>query len=123
MRIVLLIDHGSHSPEANQVLEDLAGMVRASAGLPVRTAHLQWAKPDIATAVKACVEAGASELVVVPVFLAPGKHSTRDIPAQLQAAARGYPQVRIFIAPPLGPHPKIAQVIVERFAEVRRLGE
>jgi len=113
-RFILLIDHGSRSPEGNQVLDALARRVAAGTPFPVRVAHLQWAKPDIAEGVKACIDAGASEIVVVPVFLAPGKHSTRDIPEQVKAAVPRSPQLRVRIAAPLGAHPKIAEIILER---------
>jgi sirohydrochlorin ferrochelatase len=85
--------------------------------LPVKTAHLQWAEPTIAEGVKACVEDGAEEIVAVPVLLSPGKHSTSDIPQQLKSAATHCPGVRCRLTPPLGPDPRIAQVILERIEE------
>lgn len=113
-RFILLVDHGSRSPEANQVVEDIADMLRRAEAAPVVVAHLQFAEPTIADAVDACAKAGATEIVVVPVFLSPGKHSMKDIPRMVDEALRKHSGITYSMASPLGAHLKIAEVIVER---------
>ena len=42
--------------------------------------HLEIVEPDIPAGIAACVAAGATEVVVHPYFLGPGRHTTSDIP-------------------------------------------
>ena len=114
-RAILLVDHGSRVAEANAALEQIAEQLRAR--LPdriVRVAHLEIAPPDIGEGIDACVAAGAREIVVHPYFLSPGRHTSHDIPRQVEEAAARHPGVRIRLTPALGPHAKLLDVIVER---------
>lgn len=117
-RAVLLIDHGSRHGEANAVLEELAARLRAR--LPDRIiafAHMDLAEPTVGQAVAACLAKGATEIVVHPYFLAPGSHSTADIPRLARAALSGHPHVVLRITPALGIHEKIVEVVLERVLE------
>jgi sirohydrochlorin ferrochelatase len=117
-RAIVLIDHGSRLPEANAVVEQVAALLRAS--LPdaaVEVAHLELAAPDLAEAVARCVERGAREVVVQPFFLAPGRHSARDIPALAAAAAGRHPGVSIRVREPLGAHPALVEAVLDRISE------
>ena len=80
----------------------------------VRSAHMELAEPLIPQGVVACVGAGATELVVFPYMLSPGKHSTRDIPRIVAEATRGHPELRVRVTPAFGVHAKLAEVIAER---------
>jgi len=115
---IVLVDHGSRRPEANESLEGVAALVRAAApGRAVRCAHMELAPPGLADAIDACVADGAREIVVVPYFLAPGSHSTRDIPALAREVAARHADVRVRVAEPLGVHPRLAEVVLDRARE------
>ncbi len=117
-RAILLVDHGSRRAEANQALEQVAALLRERApGCIVEIAHMELAPPTLAEGIKACVAAGAREIVVHPYFLAAGNHSTRDIPALAREAARSHPDVTVRVSDPLGPHPKLIEVILDRIGE------
>ena len=116
-RAVLIVDHGSRLPEANELLEAVAARVRER--LPerlVRTAHLDLAKPSIPDAIDACAEDGAGEVVLLPWFLSPGAHTARDLPRIAREAARRHPGVRIACAAPLGFDEKLVDVLLDRLA-------
>ena len=117
-RGVLLVDHGSRFEAANSVLawiaRELAG--RLSDRL-VRIAHLELVGPGVAEALDALVAEGAGEIVVVPFFLAPGRHSSQDIPRLVEAAARRHPGVRLRMAAPLGAHPGLVEATLTRIRE------
>ena len=114
-RAVLLVDHGSRLPEANAVLEQVAALVRArEPGRIVRVAHLELAPPTVQEGIDACVAAGAREIVVHPYFLAPGRHSTRDIPALVGTAAKRHPEVSFRVSEPLGVHVALVDAILAR---------
>jgi sirohydrochlorin ferrochelatase len=114
-RAILLVDHGSRSAAANRVVAALARKLRRRLpGAIVHFAHMEVAPPTIAEAVDACVAAGAREIVVQPYFLAPGIHSTRDVPALARAAARRHRGVRVRVTAPLGSHDLLVDIVLDR---------
>jgi sirohydrochlorin ferrochelatase len=116
MKAILLIDHGSRRREANEMMDCMANLVQAVAGpgVIVRYAHMELAEPSIENGVRNCVEAGATDLVVFPYMLSPGKHSTGDIPRMIAAASTAYPQLNVRVTNAFGVHEKLAEVILER---------
>ncbi len=115
-KALILVDHGSVVKEANDMLAEIADMVKQSSREfdIVLYAHMELAEPKISQAFDACVAEGAKEIIVHPYFLAPGRHSTKDIPRMVKDAAKKHPQVSYRITEPLGIHPKIIDVILER---------
>jgi sirohydrochlorin ferrochelatase len=116
MKAILLIDHGSRRSEANEMMDCMANLVQAVAGpeVVVRYAHMELAEPSISAGVRSCAEAGASELIVFPYMLSPGKHSTGDIPRLVAAAAEDFPDLDVRVTNAFGVHEKLAEVILER---------
>jgi sirohydrochlorin ferrochelatase len=114
---VILVDHGSRRPESNDLLLEVVAAYRRHSGLPiVEPAHMELAEPSIAAAFDRCVAHGARRVVVVPYFLAPGKHWNEDIPRLAAAAASRHPGVEHIVADPLGLHPLMLQIVDERIA-------
>jgi sirohydrochlorin ferrochelatase len=112
---LLLVDHGSRFQEANDMLVDVAAMVRRISGRDcVHHAHMELAEPTIQQGFETCVREGATAVVVHPYFLSPGRHSMSDIPRMVEEAARAFPGVAYCVTQPLGLHPKICEVILER---------
>ena len=117
---LLIVDHGSRRKESNDLLQRLAGMMRERFGLDiVHYAHMELGEPTITQGFDACVAEGAEEVIVHPYFLGPGRHVTIDIPDLVREAAGRHPGVTFRITEPLGVHPKIGEVIVERIAQSR----
>src|SRR6185503_10306423 len=116
MRAILLIDHGSQRAEANEMMNCMANLVQAMAGpdVVVRYAHMELAEPSISAGVQSCVEAGATELVVFPYMLSPGKHSTGDIPRMVAEAAEAFPELAVRVTSAFGVHEKLAELILGR---------
>ncbi len=102
------------------MLDDVAAMVRSLTGddTIVECAHMDLSAPTVAEGFAKCVAAGATEVIVHPYFLVPGRHSTADIPRLVEEAARPYPEVRYRVTEPLGLHSNIAQTVLERVREV-----
>jgi sirohydrochlorin ferrochelatase len=120
-RAILLVDHGSRKPAANELLEQVAEQIRTrEPAAIVVAAHLEIAEPDIPSGIALCVEAGATEVVVHPYFLGPGRHTTSDIPRIVEEASAAHPDIPIRVTPPLGPHDKLVDVVLERIAQTLR---
>lgn len=115
---VILVDHGSRFQAANDMLVDAAADFRAATGVPVvEVAHMEIAEPTLVQAFARCVECGAKHVVVMPYFLAPGRHSTSDIPRISAEAAAAFPQVSYRIAQPLGVDRRISEIMAGRIAQ------
>ena len=117
-RAVLLVDHGSRRTEANAQLEALAAQLREK--LPDRnvvTAHLELLPPSVADGIDLCVARGAREIVIHPFFLAPGRHSTEDLPRHARDGALRHPNVAIRVGPILGLHPALVEAVLARIGE------
>lgn len=121
-RGLLLVDHGSRAAEANAVLETLAATLRErDPSTPIRVAHLELASPGIDEGLAALADDGVDEVVVYPHFLAPGRHSRDDIPERVTRAAAAHPGLRVRLAEPLGTHPGLLDIILERIAAATAL--
>ncbi len=115
---VILVDHGSRSEAANETLEALAELLRgACSDRLVLVAHMELAPPTLAEAFERCAGQGVRSVTVMPYFLGPGRHTTRDIPALVSAVAEAHPEVDLRLAHPLGVHAKLVEVILDRLAE------
>ena len=102
---IIICDHGSRRVQSNDSLKDVAKRFAARFSQDcqiVEPAHMELAMPDIAASYGACVARGATHIVVLPLFLARGRHWTRDIPSLTSQAAAGFPGTTYQIAEPLG---------------------
>jgi sirohydrochlorin ferrochelatase len=114
---ILVIAHGSRRPEANRDLLEIAR--RLAARRPeqiVEIAYLELAEPDIPTGAQRCVDRGASEVRLLPYFLSAGAHVLEDLERYRTEFAGAYPHVTFRCCPPLGVHPALIDVLLERLA-------
>lgn len=112
---LVVVDHGSKKSAANDLLLEVADMFKRVSQTPiVEPAHMELAEPSIEQAFDRCVAQGATFVVVHPYFLAPGRHSTTDIPRMTAEAAAKHPGVRFHVTQPLGLDEKIAQIMIQR---------
>jgi len=114
---VIICDHGSRRAQSNESLEKVARLFAdrfADQCSIVEPAHMELAMPDIAEAYGRCVERGAKHVVVLPFFLAHGKHFMRDIPSLTSQAAADHPGTTYQIAEPLGIDDLILDLLKKR---------
>jgi sirohydrochlorin ferrochelatase len=115
---LLLIDHGSTRDDANDLLPKVARMVRDMSDFEIVCyAHMELAEPTIQQGFDTCVAAGATEVIVHPYFLSPGRHSVSDIPRMVAEAAAKYAGVSYRLTEPLGLDPKMGELILKRVRE------
>jgi sirohydrochlorin ferrochelatase len=111
--VVVLVAHGSRATGANDAHVDLARSVSDRSGLDVRPAFLELAEPSIPEAIDGAVADGATRVLVQPHFLAPGNHTTRDIPRAVAEARERHPATRIDIGTHLGSDPGLAALVTD----------
>jgi len=78
---------------------------------------MELASPTVDQAFEACVRAGAELVVAMPYMISAGRHAAEDIPALVEAAAARHPGIRHHVAGPLGVHPLLAEIVLERCQE------
>jgi len=120
---LLLIAHGSRQADANADLYHVADVLRDRAvGDIVLASFLELTEPDIIEGGKRCVAAGAERVVLLPYFLSAGTHVRRDLTEAHARLAEMFPRVCFHLAEPLGRHPLLVDVVVERLREVLEAG-
>jgi sirohydrochlorin ferrochelatase len=120
---LLLIAHGSRHEPANDDLRLMATELAARGDYPiVEAAFLELAEPDIAAGGAACVARGARRVWMIPYFLAAGVHLVRDLTAARDELMARHPGVEFALGAPLGPHPLLQQLVLERVRELERFG-
>ena len=112
---VLLIAHGSRRAEANADLDRLAELLRKRGTWPaVETAYLELVSPDIPTGAARCVALGALHVRMLPYFLSAGAHVVEDLERYRGELAARWPQVEFHLCPPLGTHPLMLEIVIDR---------
>lgn len=110
---VLFFCHGARDPGWRVPFDDI--VVRFAAArpdVPVALAFLELMEPGFEPALASLVEAGAQRVDVVPLFLAPGGHSRRDLPALVAAARTRWPALEIRTAPTIAESEAMRAAIV-----------
>ncbi|MBT0158365.1 sirohydrochlorin nickelochelatase [Candidatus Bathyarchaeota archaeon A05DMB-2] len=116
---LIIIGHGSKLPHNRENLEKLAEIVRKRSKFKtVQISFMVRNKPTIPEAIESVAKKGVSKIVLVPAFLAPGVHTTQEIPEliglkeqELALKARG---IQLIYGEPLGADERIADIIEEK---------
>jgi sirohydrochlorin ferrochelatase len=118
---IVVFAHGSSIESANESVRRIAETVRLEGGFDlVEAAFLEQGKPDLASAVAALVQKGATRVVVLPYFLTLGVHLQRDLPKLVEDLGRAHRGVDIRVTPPLDGHPALHRILEERAYDALR---
>lgn len=103
MNAILLVSHGSRSPQIKQEILALVRQLKKKSGTPiVEAAFLQIGSPHVSKGIERCLKKGATHVIVLLNFLHSGKHATDDIPKIIEQARRKHPKVTFRVTKPLG---------------------
>lgn len=119
-RHLLIIAHGSRRQTSNDEVRRLGRLVaglRSPSIDHVEVAFLELAEPDIAAGLRRCAMAGATEIVVLPYFLAAGTHVADDIPAELARFADRHPHIHLRLTAHLGASAALPRAILDMATE------
>ena len=100
---IILFAHGARDPGWARPVERLQRMLRER--MPeamIEAAFLEHMTPTLEDAASGLVARGATELSVVPVFIAQGAHLREDLPRRVEALGVAHPGIPVRIAPPIG---------------------
>lgn len=111
-RAVLLVSHGSRSPEARRDVDELVRKIGdLMTDREVSAAFLEIESPSIPDAIHSLVKSGAAEITVALHFLTLGRHAAEDIPRVIRESAQKFRGVRFCLADTLSGHPDFPVII------------
>jgi sirohydrochlorin cobaltochelatase len=103
MKGILLFGHGARNPEWAQPFHRIrdAILARDPAAL-VEPGFLELLRPSFDEGVDCLVRQGATEIMVVPIFMAAGSHVKKDLPQMAANAMDRHEGLVIELAAPVG---------------------
>jgi sirohydrochlorin ferrochelatase len=105
MRALLIVSHGSRRQQSNEEVNELAqnlnDLLNGSFEV-IHSAFLEIAEPSIPEGIDKCAALGADSIMVLPYFLAAGRHVAEDIPSIVNEARKKYPKISIEISRHIG---------------------
>lgn len=114
MKAILYIGHGTRSKKGAGEAKAFVQRVMDRINVPIQElSFLELTDPLIAEGFTNCVERGATEIKVVPLFLLAAGHIKHDIPQVLSSLQEKYPQIRIDIKDPFGVQGSILDGVAE----------
>lgn len=106
---VILLAHGSSDIRWCKSIEHLAAPTLATVPNSI-LAYLELSSPSLEQVVENSAAAGCGHFVVIPLFLAAGRHLRVDVPKQIEALQVRF-DVRIKLLPPAGENPVLGEAI------------
>jgi sirohydrochlorin ferrochelatase len=123
MTALTLFAHGSLLAAANDAVRETAVRLEAASGYFTEASFLELADPDLPRAVERLIGRGASEIIVLPYLLAPGKHLSRDLPRIVDQLREAHKGVHIRLAEGLDGHPALVDILLDRVMAARRIAD
>ncbi|MBW0001176.1 MAG: precorrin-8X methylmutase [Verrucomicrobia bacterium] len=116
---IVIAGHGSRDPEGVLDFEGLVRLIkrRVPGQQHVTHGYLEFARPTIAEAVRANIAAGSRKLSIVPAVLLAATHAKNDLPSEVLALRREFPEVGIHYGAPLHLHPLVLRLFRERIIQ------
>jgi len=115
---IVIAGHGSRDPEGVREFERLVQLIQKRArGRRVNHGFLEFARPTIDEAIRANIAAGAESVAVVPGVLLAATHAKNDIPSEVIALRREFPQTKVHYGAALQLHPLVLKLMRERIIE------
>jgi sirohydrochlorin cobaltochelatase len=113
-KAIVLFGHGARDVRWREPFDRLALLWKAQhSAVRVELAFLELMQPSLEEAIASHVAAGATEVVVVPVFFGQGGHLRNDFPALLSACQEKFPDVQLSATLAVGEDEAVLQAIVD----------
>ncbi len=117
-REVLLLAHGSKSPDYAMACEVFLDSWKQYSGMHARLCFLEQCEPLLED-VLADVAAHSRSMAVLPLLLNAGKHLRQDIPERLADFRQQHPETKLYLASGLTNTGVIAAALHDRAAEIQ----
>ena len=124
---VLLVDHGSPSPQVAGVRRWLEQGLQSRLGRPVGGAAMErrpgreydFNGDALAGALDRLAASGVAQITLLPLFFLPGRHAGPggDIESIIGQALRRHPRLRVAASPLVGEHPLLVEILLDRLQD------
>jgi sirohydrochlorin cobaltochelatase len=113
-KAVVLFGHGARDVRWREPFDRLVALWKARyPKVLVELAFLELMQPSLEEAIASHAAAGATEMVVIPVFFGQGGHLRNDFPILLSACQEKFPDVQLSATPAVGEDDAVLQAIIE----------
>jgi sirohydrochlorin cobaltochelatase len=103
MKGIILFGHGARNPEYIEPFKRIRAVVEAQQPeVPVELGFLELTQPSLEASIECLARRGVTQIRVVPIFFAPGRHVLRDLPQLLGNAADRFPEVEFEVVACVG---------------------
>lgn len=110
---IILFGHGSRTAEYVRPFERIQSTMQArQPDALVELGFLELTRPSLDESIECLVSRGVANIVVVPVFIGPGRHVLKDLPQLAANAVDRHPGLDISLAAPVGE----AQEVIDAMA-------
>ena len=123
-RPLLVVGHGTRSDSGVAEFNAFMNRLRRRQDAPYGAAaggFIELSRPPVTEAVASLVGQGHHELIALPLVLVAAGHGKGDIPAALAREQVRHPGMSYSYGRPLGPHPRLFEILEQRIETV--LGE
>lgn len=123
---ILVLGHGSKLPHNKEIVESVARNLEKKHSVRVQAAYMGMNEPTIEEGLEMLAKTGVKKIVAVPIFLAHGVHTLKDIPRILgieegsrrtKLSINGS-EIEVAYAEPLGADERISDIAFSRVQEV-----
>ena len=109
---IVLLAHGARDPRWREPFDKILEMLREHSGAMASLSFLDHMEPKFLYACQEVIKSGASEIVVVPLFLGAGGHVRQDVPELVREAERET-GVSITVTQAFGEQTEVLRAIAE----------
>jgi sirohydrochlorin cobaltochelatase len=103
MKGIILFGHGARNPEYVEPFKRICAQVQArQPDVAVEIGFLELTQPPLEATIECLAARGISQIKVVPIFFAPGRHVLKDLPQLLGNAMDRFPGIEFEVAPCVG---------------------
>jgi sirohydrochlorin cobaltochelatase len=110
---LVMIAHGSRDPRWREPFERLHATVKRTTSQSVKLAYMEFISPTLLDCARDAVSEGATQLEILPVFMAGGAHVSTDIPEQAQLIREHFPELEVNILAPIGEDRRMFSLMCE----------
>jgi len=111
---LILFAHGARDPEWANPMRRVQAVIRQRVtAQPVELAFLEFMAPTLHECAAELIAAGATKVVVLPMFIARGGHLKKETPAMIESLRSTYPGVEFLLGDAIGEHEIVVQAMAE----------
>jgi sirohydrochlorin cobaltochelatase len=113
-KAIILFGHGSRDALWHLPIQAVAERIRStSPNTTVTCAYLELTEPSLSDAAATLINAGVSDITILPMFLGVGRHAREDLPALIAELKQHHPNTVFQVQPAVGENPAVLDLLAE----------